>query len=94
MVEAERRVYADRTTYLGDPEFYKVPTKELMDDQYNDERMSNFNPDKATPSDSIKKGKIAGYESEETTHFSIVDAKGNAVAITTYIEWRSSARML
>ena len=83
MVEAERRVYADRTTYLGDPEFYKVPAKELMDDQYNDERMNSFNPDKATPSAEIKEGKIAGYESEETTHFSIIDAKGNAVAITT-----------
>lgn len=83
MVEAERRVYADRTKYLGDPEFYKVPTKELMDDQYNDERMSSFDPEKATPSSEIKEGKIAGYESEETTHFSIVDAKGNAVAITT-----------
>ncbi len=83
MVEAERRVYADRTKYLGDPEFYKVPTKELMDDQYNDERMTTFNPDKATPSSEIKEGKIPGYESEETTHFSIVDDKGNAVAVTT-----------
>jgi gamma-glutamyltranspeptidase/glutathione hydrolase len=83
MVEAERRVYADRTKYLGDPEFYKVPTKELMDDQYNDERMTTFNPDKATPSSEIKEGKIPGYESEETTHFSIVDEKGNAVAVTT-----------
>ena len=53
MVEAERRVFADRTKYLGDPDFYKVPTKELMDDQYNDERMSTFDTEKATPSDSI-----------------------------------------
>ncbi|MBI3481450.1 MAG: gamma-glutamyltransferase [Bacteroidetes bacterium] len=83
MVEAERRVFADRTKYLGDPDFYKVPVKELMDDQYNDERMSSFDPNKATPSSEIKEGKIAGYESEETTHFSIVDAKGNAVSITT-----------
>ncbi len=83
MVEAERRVFADRTKYLGDPEFYKVPAKELMADQYNDERMSNFDPNKATPSAEIKEGKIAGYESEETTHISIVDAKGNAVAVTT-----------
>ncbi len=83
MVEAERRVFADRTKYLGDPDFYKVPAKELMDDQYNDERMSTFNPEKATPSSEIKEGKISGYESEETTHFSIVDAKGNAVSITT-----------
>ncbi|MBS1682858.1 MAG: gamma-glutamyltransferase [Bacteroidetes bacterium] len=83
MVEAERRVYADRTKYLGDPDFFNVPVKRLLDDQYNDERMSNFNPDRATPSSEIKEGKIEGYESEETTHFSIVDAKGNAVAVTT-----------
>jgi len=85
MVEAERRVYADRTKYLGDPDFYKVPVKELLDDQYNDERMSTFNPDQATPSAQVKEGKIAGYESEETTHFSIVDSKGNAVSSTTTI---------
>jgi gamma-glutamyltranspeptidase/glutathione hydrolase len=85
MVEAERRVFADRTKYLGDPDFYKVPAKELMDDEYNDGRMSSFDPDKATPSTEVKEGTIAGYESEETTHFSIVDKKGNAVSITTTI---------
>lgn len=85
MTEAERRVYADRSIYLGDPDFYKVPLKQMIDDQYNDERMSTFNPNKATPSSEVKEGKIAGYESEETTHFSIVDSKGNAVAITTTI---------
>jgi len=69
MVEAERRVFADRTKYLGDPEFYKVPAKELMDDQYNDERMSSFNPEKATPSSEVKEGKLPGYETEHTTHF-------------------------
>ncbi len=83
MTEAERRVYADRSIYLGDPDFYKVPAKQLLDDQYNDERMSDFDPAKATPSAEVKEGKIAGYESEETTHFSIVDPKGNAVAVTT-----------
>lgn len=83
MVEAERRIFADRTKYLGDPEFYKVPAKELMADQYNDERMSTFNPDQATSSSDVKEGKIPGYESEHTTHFSIVDSKGNAVAVTT-----------
>ncbi len=83
MVEAERRVFADRARYLGDPEFYKVPVQEMIGDQYNDERMSDFDTGKATPSSKIKEGKIAGYESEETTHFSIVDAKGNAVAVTT-----------
>lgn len=85
MVEAERRVFADRTKYLGDPDFYKVPAKELMDDQYNDDRMSSFNENKATPSAEIKEGTIPGYESEETTHFSIVDKKGNAVSVTTTI---------
>ena len=85
MTEAERRVYADRSIYLGDPDFYKVPLKQMIDDQYNDERMSSYNPDMATPSTEIKEGKISGYESEETTHFSIVDSKGNAVAITTTI---------
>lgn len=85
MTEAERRVYADRSIYLGDTDFFKVPIKQMLDDQYNDERMSNFDPTKATPSTEIKEGAIAGYESEETTHFSIVDAKGNAVAVTTTI---------
>lgn len=83
MTEAERRVYADRAIYLGDPDFYKIPSAQMMDDQYNDERMSDFNPDQATPSSEIKEGNISGFERQETTHFSIVDPKGNAVAITT-----------
>jgi gamma-glutamyltranspeptidase/glutathione hydrolase len=85
MTEAERRVYADRAIYLGDPDFYKVPLKQMMDDQYNDERMSTYDPDKATPSSEVKEGVIAGYESEETTHYSIIDPLGNAVAVTTTI---------
>ncbi len=85
MTEAERRVYADRSIYLGDPDFYKVPMKQMLDDQYNDERMSTFDPTKATLSAEVKEGKISGYESEETTHFSIVDPQGNAVAVTTTI---------
>jgi gamma-glutamyltranspeptidase/glutathione hydrolase len=83
MTEAERRVYADRAKFLGDPDFFKVPLKTMIDDQYNDERMSTFDADHATPSGQVKAGRIAGYESEETTHFSIVDPKGNAVSITT-----------
>lgn len=85
MTEAERRVYADRSIYLGDPDFYKVPMKQMLDDQYNDERMRTFDPTKATLSAEVKEGKIAGYESEETTHFSVVDPQGNAVAVTTTI---------
>lgn len=85
MVEAERRVYADRATYLGDPDFYKVPQKKLTSKQYNRSRMENVSFQKATPSEAIQAGNIPGYESEQTTHFSIVDKKGNAVSITTTI---------
>src|ERR1700744_4520727 len=83
MVEAERRVYADRSKYLGDPDFYKVPVDSLLKTAYNTSRMSNFSWDKATLSSSILPGTFAGYESDQTTHYSIVDRDGNAVAITT-----------
>jgi gamma-glutamyltranspeptidase/glutathione hydrolase len=83
MTEAERRVYADRASHLGDPAFYAVPVTTLIDDHYVDERMSSFNADKATPSTEIMAGKIQGHESPQTTHISIVDKLGNAVAVTT-----------
>lgn len=83
MIEAERRVYADRAEFLGDPDFYKVPVKGLLDPSYLKERMANFDPEKATPSSEIKHGEPAGAESEETTHYSVVDSEGNAVAVTT-----------
>jgi len=83
IVEAERRVYADRSKYLGDPDFYKVPGKTLLSIAYQKQRMSTFTWDKATPSSDVLPGKIPGREDEETTHFSIVDKHGNAVAITT-----------
>ena len=83
IVEAERRVYADRATHLGDPDFYKVPQKELLSAGYNKNRMANFNWLAATPSSEVLAGVIKGKESEETTHFSIVDRDGNAVSITT-----------
>ncbi len=83
MTEAERRVFADRAKFLGDPDFFKVPVKEMLSDQYITDRMTTFNPEKATPSGEVKAGDIPGYESEETTHFSVVDPKGNAVAVTT-----------
>jgi gamma-glutamyltranspeptidase/glutathione hydrolase len=91
MTEAERRVYADRAAYLGDPEFYAVPIRDLIADAYNDDRMKSFNPDSATRSSDIKEGIIPGYESEETTHISVVDKFGNAVAVTTTLnEWFGS----
>src|SRR6185312_14705254 len=79
----ERRVYADRSKYLGDPDFYKVPADSLLSPVYNTARMSSFTWAMATPSASIAPGKITGYESDQTTHYSIVDADGNAVSITT-----------
>jgi gamma-glutamyltranspeptidase/glutathione hydrolase len=85
MVEAERRVYADRSKFLGDPDFYKVPVNELIAPDYNKQRMSTFTGEKATPSSEVAPGTIAGYESEETTHFSVVDPEGNAVSLTTTI---------
>lgn len=83
IAEAERRAYADRATWLGDPDFFDVPVSELMDADYLALRMQDFDPAKATSSSQIKAGEFAVHESEETTHFSIVDAQGNAVAVTT-----------
>ncbi|HCM76917.1 MAG TPA: gamma-glutamyltransferase [Cytophagales bacterium] len=83
MVEAERRAYADRAAYLGDPDFVKVPVGELTNDAYISERMKSYNPDRATPSENLKEGTIASAESEQTTHLSVVDEAGNAVSVTT-----------
>ncbi len=83
MVEAERRVYADRAEHLGDPAFYNVPQKQLLNQNYNVGRMNDFSFANATPSASVKAGELSGKESEETTHYSIVDAQGNAVSATT-----------
>lgn len=85
MVEAERRVYADRATHLGDPDFYRVPVEHLTSAEYNRSRMANVSLAKATSSETIKAGVFPGYESEQTTHYSIVDQDGNAVSLTTTI---------
>ena len=83
LVEAERRAYADRAYYMGDADFVKVPTQQLLSPDYLKERMSSVSWDKASKSTEIAHGKIVGYESDETTHYSIVDRFGNAVAVTT-----------
>jgi gamma-glutamyltranspeptidase / glutathione hydrolase len=83
MIEAERRVFADRAKWLGDPDFVKVPIKELLDNEYLTNRFKNFTFVKATESTALQPGTIEGHESIETTHFSVVDKYGNAVAITT-----------
>lgn len=81
VIEAERRAYADRATYMGDPDFWEVPVKELLDDAYLKNRMKDFDPHKASLSSAIQPGEI--HESMETTHISIMDGEGNMVAITT-----------
>ena len=83
ITEAERRAYADRNYYLGDPDFVKLPMNELIDATYLKNRMSDFSLEKASKSSDIKNGEIQGYESKQTTHYSIVDEAGNAVSVTT-----------
>jgi gamma-glutamyltranspeptidase/glutathione hydrolase len=85
LVEAERRAYADRNHYLGDPDFVKIPSKELLDDVYLKSRMSNFSFDEATKSSDVSNGNVQFSEGMETTHYSIVDQFGNAVSATTTI---------
>jgi len=82
VAEVMRRYYADRAKYLGDPDFVKVPLKGLLSKKYNTMLRESINPDKATPSDSLNAGDAPAYESAETTHFNIIDAEGNAVALT------------
>ncbi|MEM8895490.1 MAG: gamma-glutamyltransferase, partial [Bacteroidota bacterium] len=86
MVELCRRVYADRASYLGDPDYYDVPVDMLLSDDYNSDRFSTISMDAKTPSSEIKEGEVEIIESIETTHFSIVDEMGNAVSITTTVK--------
>ena len=83
MVELERRAYADRSHFMGDPDFMNLPVYELIDKEYVNERMKNFSWDKATPSSEVKHGNIIINESDETTHYSIIDKYGNSVSVTT-----------
>jgi gamma-glutamyltranspeptidase/glutathione hydrolase len=91
MVEAERRVYADRAVHLGDPQYWDVPVEELMDASYLKDRMADFEMHKATPSELIAAGDFE--ESPQTTHYSIVDYLGNAVAVTTTINGAYGAKV-
>ena len=83
MIEAERRSYADRSHFLGDPDFVSVPQAHLIDPSYIAERMQNYSADNATLSKDVSHGDIIMVESDETTHFSIIDKEGNAVSVTT-----------
>lgn len=81
MTEIERRAYADRASHFGDPDFWKVPQKQLMSDEYLLGRMKDFAWGKASKSSDIKAGQI--HESDQTTHISIIDKEGNMIAVTT-----------
>ena len=85
ITEAERRAYADRSFFLGDPDFVSIPQKELISKAYSQKRMKNFSFKKATLSSEVAHGNIEIIESDETTHYAIVDAFGNAVSVTTTI---------
>ena len=83
LTEAQRRSYADRSEFLGDPDFVNIPQSKLISNNYLKSRMNNFSFDRATSSSEINYGEIFPNESNETTHYSIIDPKGNAVAVTT-----------
>lgn len=92
MVEVERRAYADRAEFLGDPDHYKVPVEVLTSKSYAAERMKDYDSTKATPSSVTKPGVIP--QSEETTHLSVYDKEGNAVAVTTTLNGHYGSRTI
>ena len=83
LTESQRRAYADRSHYLGDPDFIDIPVDSLLSDAYLKGRMDSFSFEGATPSKELTHGSISQAESAETTHYSIVDSYGNAIAVTT-----------
>ena len=93
MIEAEKRVYADRATHLGDPAYYDVPVEGLLDTAYIVRRMDDFSLDEATDSDDVYAGNPAPAESPQTTHYSIVDPMGNAVSVTTTLNSSFGSRV-
>jgi len=94
MVEAEKRVYADRSEYLGDPDFFAVPVDSLLDATYLKKRASEINPAQATPAHLIHHGDFILQESSETTHYSVADKWGNAVAATTTLNGGYGSRIV
>ena len=85
MGEAMRRVYADRAQWLGDPDYFEVPAAALIRKEYMRQRMAGFDPDRADSSVAVAYGDPLAFESSETTHYSVVDADGQAVSVTTTI---------
>ena len=82
VAEVMRRFFADRAEHFGDADFADVPIEKLTGKKYAADRRSTIGRDRATPSENVRPGRPLGYESPETTHYSIVDAEGNAVAVT------------
>ena len=93
LVEAQRRSFADRGKYLGDPDFNYIPVNELLKKEYLNNRMDSFTFEKSTPSNLISYGKFDFNESEETTHYSIVDKFGNAVSVTTTLNGNYGSKL-
>ncbi len=83
MTEVQKRAFADRGEYMGDADHYKVPVDLITSEVYLRDKMKNYVPGKATPGTEIKPGFLQRTESEETTHLSVIDKEGNAVAVTT-----------
>ena len=94
LTEAERRSYADRAHYLGDLDFVNVPIDSLIAASYIKKRMNSFSWDKATKSSEVSQGAILGHESDQTTHYSIVDQFGNAVSVTTTLNTGYGSKVL
>ena len=93
LVEAERRSFADRGKYLGDPDFNYIRINKLLNDKYLKERMKTFSFNRSTPSELISFGDIGFNESTETTHYSIVDRFGNAVSVTTTLNGNYGSKL-
>ncbi|NQW10575.1 MAG: gamma-glutamyltransferase [Alphaproteobacteria bacterium] len=94
MVEAMRRAYADRSRHVGDPAFYAVPLSGLIDKGYADVLRADIDPDRATPSELIGPGDAPSWSDGNTTHLSVMDRAGNAVALTTTLNFAFGTRIV
>lgn len=94
LAESMKRAYADRSKYLGDPDFFKVPVKGLTSREYAKALAAQINEKKATPSKDIAPGTPAPYESPDTTHFSIADKEGNVISFTYTVNFSFGSRIM
>lgn len=93
IVESERRSFADRSKFLGDPDFNDIQVDLLLDKSYLKRRMSSFSFNNATPSRDLNPGNILWKESDQTTHYSIIDLEGNAVSVTTTLNGNYGSKL-